>query len=162
MVACEFTGDQKLADVANSHSYTTMKNHFRPDYTTYHVVDYDPENGNVRARVTRQGYADDSAWARGQAWALYGYTMMWQKTGNPDYLAQAENVARMILPYLPEDGLPYWDFNDPKIPDTYRDASAGAIMASGFVALSKETKDAELADAVYNMEIRQVRSLAGE
>lgn len=162
MVACEFTGDQKLADVANSHSYTTMKNHFRPDYTTYHVVDYDPENGNVRARVTRQGYADDSAWARGQAWALYGYTMMWQKTGNPDYLAQAENVARMILPYLPEDGIPYWDFNDPKIPDTYRDASAGAIMASGFVALSKETKDAELADAVYNMAIRQVRTLAGE
>ena len=68
----------------------------------------------------------------------------------------------MILPYLPEDGIPYWDFNDPKIPDTYRDASAGAIMASGFVALSKETKDAELADAVYNMAIRQIRTLAGE
>ena len=125
-----------LATIARTHANTTMENHFREDYTSYHLVCYDMENGSVAKKQTVQGYADDSAWARGQAWALYGYTMMYRETGNEAYLKQAANVGDMILGYLPEDGVTYWDFNDPAVPDTYRDASAAAVMASAYIELS--------------------------
>ena len=131
MFACD-----SLDLIARTHSNTTMENHFRDDYSSYHLVCYDMEDGSVERKVTVQGYADDSAWARGQAWAVYGYAMMYRETGVEEYLQQAVNVADMIIPYLPEDGVPYWDFNDPKIPDTYRDASAGAVIASALVELS--------------------------
>ncbi len=125
-----------LDRIARSHANTTMKNHFREDYTCWHLVNYVDEDGSVRRKHTVQGYSDDSAWARGQAWALYGYTMMYRETGLQEYLQQAVNVGNMILPYLPEDGVTYWDFNDPAIPDTYRDASAAAVMASAYIELS--------------------------
>ena len=125
-----------LDRIARSHANTTMKNHFREDYTCWHLVNYVDEDGSVRRKHTVQGYSDDSAWARGQAWALYGYTMMYRETGLQEYLQQAVNVGEMILPYLPEDGVTYWDFNDPAIPDTYRDASAAAVMASAYLELS--------------------------
>jgi hypothetical protein len=125
-----------LDRIARSHANTTMKNHFREDYTCWHLVNYVDEDGSVRRKHTVQGYSDDSAWARGQAWALYGYTMMYRETGLQEYLQQAVNVGNMILPYLPEDGVTYWDFNDPAIPDTYRDASAAAVMASAYLELS--------------------------
>ena len=131
MFACD-----SLDLIARTHANTTMENHFRDDYSSYHLVCYDMEDGSVERKVTVQGYADDSAWARGQAWAVYGYAMMYRETGIEEYLQQAVNVADMIIPYLPEDGVPYWDFNDPKIPDTYRDASAGAVIASALVELS--------------------------
>ena len=131
MFACD-----SLDLIARTHANTTMENHFRDDYSSYHLVCYDMEDGSVERKVTVQGYADDSAWARGQAWAVYGYAMMYRETGVEEYLQQAVNVADMIIPYLPEDGVPYWDFNDPKIPDTYRDASAGAVIASALVELS--------------------------
>lgn len=131
MFACD-----SLDLIARTHAKTTMENHFRDDYSSYHLVCYDMEDGSVERKVTVQGYADDSAWARGQAWAVYGYAMMYRETGVEEYLQQAVNVADMIIPYLPEDGVPYWDFNDPKIPDTYRDASAGAVIASALVELS--------------------------
>ena len=134
-------GVDSLASIACTHANTTMKNHFRDDYTTYHGVVYDPITGEVKQKKTIQGYDDESAWARGQAWALYGYTMMFRETAKPEYLDQAVNVANMILGYLPEDGIPYWDFNDPAIPDTYRDASAAAIMASAYIELSGMVKD---------------------
>ena len=125
-----------LDRIARTHANTTMKNHFREDYTCWHLVNYVDEDGSVRRKHTVQGYSDDSAWARGQAWALYGYTMMYRQTGLMEYLQQAVNVGEMILPYLPEDGVTYWDFNDPAIPDTYRDASAAAVMASAYLELS--------------------------
>ena len=131
MFACD-----SLDLIARTHANTTMENHFRDDYSSYHLVCYDMEDGSVERKVTVQGYADDSAWARGQAWAVYGYAMMYRETGVEEYLQQAVNVADMIIPYLPEDGVPYWDFNDQKIPDTYRDASAGAVIASALVELS--------------------------
>ena len=134
-------GVDSLTSIACTHANTTMKNHFRDDYTTYHGVVYDPITGKVKQKKTIQGYDDESAWARGQAWALYGYTMMFRETANQEYLDQAVNVANMILGYLPEDGIPYWDFNDPAIPDTYRDASAAAIMASAYIELSGMVKD---------------------
>ena len=125
-----------LDRIARSHANTTMKNHFREDYTSWHLVNYVDEDGSVRRKHTVQGYSDDSAWARGQAWALYGYTMMYRETGLQEYLQQAVNVGEMIFPYLPEDGVTYWDFNDPAIPDAYRDASAAAVMASAYLELS--------------------------
>lgn len=137
MKATEFTGDSTYYNIAVSHADQTMKNHYRPDYSTYHVVDYDPETGEVRGRYTAQGYSDESAWARGQAWSIYGYTVMYRYTGDKKYLEQAEKVADFILnhPNMPEDLIPYWDFDCPDIPDTYRDASAGAIMASALYEL---------------------------
>ena len=134
--AAELSGDDSLREVAESHAMTTMKNHYRPDGSSFHLVDYDPGTGEVRGRQTVQGFADWSAWARGQAWGLYGYTMMYQYTGKDVYLAQAEKIADYLIPRLPEDGVPYWDFDSDLVPDDLRDVSAGAIMASALVRLS--------------------------
>ena len=131
-------GDSKYHDMAVSHADTTMQNHFRDDFSSYHLVNYDPNTGSVLKKMTYQGYNDDSAWARGQGWALYGFTMSYRETGKQEYLDQAVNVANFIVdhPSLPEDMVPYWDFNDPQIPDTSRDASAGAVYASALFELS--------------------------
>ena len=155
-------GVDSLLNVALTHANTTMKNHFRPDYTTWHVVDYEPETGDIRMKVTHQGYSDDSAWARGQAWAVYGYTMMYREVSEPAYLAQAENVAKMLLERLPEDGIPYWDFDSPDAPDSQRDASAGAIMASSFIELAGFTADKQLSKALMKMAEKQIRTLASD
>lgn len=160
--AYKLAGIDSLKAIALSHADTTMKHHFRPDYTTWHVVDYDPVNGGVRGKQTAQGYSDDSAWARGQAWAVYGYTMMFREVGEQRYLDQAENVARMLLKKLPKDGIPYWDFDAPDIPNAYRDASAGAIMASAFIELSGYTKDRALSKACMKMAEKQIRTLASD
>lgn len=124
--------------VALTHANTTLKNHFRPDYSSYHVVSYDTLTGQAEARQTSQGYSDESAWARGQAWGLYGYTMMFRETKNSLYLQQAKAVADFIIhhPNLPEDKIPYWDFNASDIPEALRDASAGAIICSALLELS--------------------------
>ena len=140
--ATEFTGDSTYANIAISHADQTMKNHYRPDYSTYHVVDYDLETGEVRGRCTAQGYADESAWARGQAWSIYGYTVMYRFTGDKKYLEQAEKVADFLFnnPNMPEDLVPYWDFDCPDIPNTPRDASSAAIIASALYELYWYTK----------------------
>ena len=140
-VAARISGEKELADAADTHAETTLKNHFRPDWSSWHLIDYDPVTGEVRSKETVQGHAHESAWARGQAWALYGYTMMYRETGRKAYLDAAENIAGMILNHLPEDGIPYWDFDAPDIPDALRDASAGAIMASAFIELSTLTDE---------------------
>lgn len=140
--ATKLTGDSSFYKIAVSHANTTMKNHFRKDYSTYHVVDYDSTTGAVIKKTTHQGYADESAWARGQAWALYGYTMCYRETGNKAYLEQAEHVAAFILhnPTMPKDLVPYWDFNAPNIPSEPRDVSAAAVIASGLYELSTYSK----------------------
>ena len=160
--AHKMCGVDSLKTIALSHADTTMKYHFRPDYTTWHVVDYDPVNGGIRGRQTAQGYSDDSAWARGQAWAIYGYTMMFRETGEQRYLDHAEKIAQMLLERLPKDGIPYWDFDAPDIPNAYRDASAGAIMASGFLELSDYTRNKSLAKACRKMAVKQIRNLASD
>ena len=160
METARLTGADSLRQIAISHAETTMKNHFRPDGTCFHVVDYDPETGEVRSKCTHQGYADDSAWARGQGWALYGFTMMYDKSGRPEFLSQAEKVARMLLGRLPEDGIPYWDFDAPEIPDEHRDASAGAIMCSAFIKLAGLTSDKKLSKQCLAMAEKQIRTLA--
>ena len=125
-----------LYDIAVKHAETTMKHHFRPDYTSYHVAVYDPESGEFLRGCTHQGVADDSMWARGQAWAIYGYTMVYRETGDTKFLDFAQKVTDVYLDRLPEDKIPYWDFNGPSIPETPRDASAAAIVASALIELS--------------------------
>jgi len=143
--AYRFTGDSTFYKVAVSHADKTMANHYRPDYSSYHVVDYDPETGQVLHQQTAQGYADSSAWARGQAWGLYAYAFCYRETGLKRYLDQAKHIADYILnhKHLPADKVPYWDFDAPDIPDTYRDASAAAIIASGLLDLATEIKGAD-------------------
>ena len=133
------TGDSSFYKIAVTHANTTMKNHYRPDYSSYHVVNYNAQTGEVQQRKTAQGYADESAWARGQVWGMYGFTVMYRETKDKKYLEQAQHIARFILnhPNLPADKIPYWDFNAPNIPDALRDASAGAIMASALLELCR-------------------------
>jgi len=126
-------------EIAISHARTTMKNHFRSDYSSYHVVDYNPIDGAVIKKQTAQGYADESSWARGQAWALYGYTMMYRETALPEFLEQAKHVASYLLPLLKDRPVPAWDFNAPPESIGQDDASAAAIMASAFFELSQLT-----------------------
>lgn len=135
--ASKLTGDKRFYNIAVSHANTTMKNHFRDDYSSFHVVDYDPQTGEVRMRVTHQGYSDDSFWSRGQGWALYGYTMCYRYTHDQRYLDQAKGVAHFLfsLKNMPADGIFYWDMKDPAIPNTPRDASAAALVASAFYEL---------------------------
>lgn len=136
MEATRLSGDTSFSDIAVTHSLTTIKNHFRPDSSSWHVVEYDPETGEVTLKRTHQGYSDDSAWARGQAWGLYGYTMMYRYTKDARFLEQARKIAGYILSRLPEDWIPYWDYDDPAIPNAPRDASSAAIQASALVELS--------------------------
>ncbi|GHB38780.1 glycoside hydrolase family 88 protein [Mongoliitalea lutea] len=133
------TGDSTYYKIADSHAQLTMKNHFRDDFSSYHVIDYDTVTTEVRKKNTHQGYSHESAWARGQAWGLYGFTMSFRETGNKDYLKLAENIADFILghPNLPADLVPYWDFDAPDIPNVPRDASAAAIIASALFELEQ-------------------------
>jgi len=136
--ASKATGDPVFSNIAVKHAETTLKNHFRDDFSCYHVVSYDTITGEVAQKQTRQGYAHESSWARGQAWALYGYTMAYRESQNQKFLSQAENVANYIFNKagLPEDYIPYWDFDAPGIPNEPRDVSAAAIMASALYELS--------------------------
>ena len=151
--AADLIGDGPEADalraVARSHADVTLEHHFRPDASSYHVVDYDPDTGSVRARVTHQGYADESAWARGQAWGLYGYEEVYRQTGEARYLEQARRIAAYVLDpgRLPADGVPPWDYDAPPGADGHvpRDASAGAVTASALYALAEHVNGDERA-----------------
>jgi uncharacterized protein YyaL (SSP411 family) len=141
--ATKISGDSTYHKIAETHASTTLKNHFRPDNSIYHVVVYDTITGAVKMKVTHQGFNDDSSWARGQGWGIYGYTMAYRYTKNPAFLKQAEATAKFYMEHknLPEDGVPYWDFNDPAIPNAPRDASAAALVTSGLYELYGFTKN---------------------
>lgn len=146
--ATHVSGDSSFYKIAVTHANTTMRNHYRPDYSSWHVVDYDSATGDIIAKKTAQGYADSSAWARGQSWGLYGYTMVYRFTHDPRYLEQARHIAQFILGHLPADKIPYWDYNAPgaktgglpaegqSLASPLRDASAAAILASALIELS--------------------------
>ncbi|RZK39309.1 MAG: glucuronyl hydrolase [Pedobacter sp.] len=140
MWSAKNTNNKKLSKLAIRHAEVTMKNHFRPDYTSYHVIVYDTK-GKKKKGITYQGESDESMWARGQAWAIYGYTMMYKETGKRKYLDFAQKVADVYLARLPEDFVPYWDFDSPKIPNDTRDASAAAITSSALLDLSTFLKN---------------------
>jgi unsaturated chondroitin disaccharide hydrolase len=129
-------GGKKLYNIAVSHAETTMHNHFRADYSAYHVVVYDTITGKKIKGVTHQGYADNSMWARGQSWAIYGFTMCYRETKKPEFLSFAQKVADVYLKRLPADMIPYWDFDAPDIPNAPKDASAAAVTASALLELS--------------------------
>lgn len=133
-------GDKKLYDIAVSHATTTMQNHFRPDYTSYHVVVYDTATGKKIKGITHQGFSDSSMWARGQSWAIYGFTMVYRETRDKQFLDFAQKVTDVYLKKLPADGIPYWDFNASN-PDEPRDASAAAVTASALLELSTLVTD---------------------
>ena len=139
--ATRVTGDSSFYKIAVTHADNTIKNHFRSDFSSYHVLNYHPETGAIQQKRTAQGAADESAWARGQAWGLYGFVATYRETKNLKYLEQAKNIARFILehPNLPGDKIPYWDFNAPGIPNALKDASAAAIISAGLLELSQYT-----------------------
>lgn len=166
--ATQLTGDSSFYKIAVTHANTTLKNHFRPDNSSYHVVDYDTITGHVVKRTTHQGHSDESAWSRGQAWGLYGFTMCYRFTKDKKYLEQAEKIAAFMLnhPNMPKDLVPYWDYNAPDIPNEERDASAAAILASGLYELSTYSKKGKYFKATANKIIESLtknyRSPIGE
>ncbi|WP_278632345.1 glycoside hydrolase family 88 protein [Parabacteroides goldsteinii] len=163
------TGDTKYHDIAVAHANTTLKYHFRDDYSSYHVVDYDTITGQPLHRQTCQGYSDNSTWSRGQAWAVYGYTMMYRETKYPVYLEAAENFADYFIRHLPDDLVPMWDFNVGEAGftpggDSYakefkgevRDASAAAIVCSALFELGEFSAN----KAYTEMAVRMLKSLS--
>jgi unsaturated chondroitin disaccharide hydrolase len=154
--AAKESGDKDFYNICITHADNTMKNHYRPDFSSYHVLCYG-ENGEILAKKTAQGAADESAWARGQAWGLYGYVVMYRETKDQKYLNFARNIANFYLnnPNLPADKVPYWDFSKP---GEERDASAAAICASALLELS--TYGGNDARTYYNSAVKMLESLS--
>jgi hypothetical protein len=144
-------GDSSFRKIAITHANSTLERQFRPDNSSWHVLDYDLTSGQIIGKKTWQGAGDSSAWSRGQSWGLYGFTVMYRFTKDERYLQQAHKIADFILshPRLPEDMVPYWDFDSPDIPNTYRDASAAAINASALLELA-QFSDPELKSRYLN------------
>ena len=140
--ATRFSGDSTFYRIAVTHADNTLKNHFRPDNSTWHVIDYSLSSGRVRNRHTAQGFAHHTTWARGQSWGIYGFTACYRETGNKKYLEQAEKAFEFVIKHInfPDDGIPYWDYDAANIPFAQRDVSAAAIMASALYELSTYTK----------------------
>lgn len=149
--ATKLSGDSSFYKIAVSHANVTIRNHYRPDYSSWHVVDYNPQTGEVVKKQTHQGFSDSSSWARGQAWGLYGYTMCYRETKDPKYLGQAERIAQYIFshPAMPPDLIPFWDYNAAAIAGEPRDVSAATITAAALYELS-----------AYSVNGRQYRSKA--
>ena len=149
--AAKYGGDPGLAEIAIRHANKTIENHLREDGSAFHVVVYDTSTGDVLEKRTAQGYAAESAWARGQAWGIYGFTMCFRETGDSTYLNTAEKMADYWIRHLPSDGIPYWDFKLPKDdPRQFRDASAAAIACSGMLELRNYVRDPENYDRTVN------------
>ncbi|SHJ19248.1 unsaturated chondroitin disaccharide hydrolase [Arenibacter nanhaiticus] len=155
-------GDKSHYDIAVKHAETTMEHHFRDDYTSWHVVEYDSLNGKVLNKHTKQGLHDDSRWSRGQAWGIYGYTLMYRETKDKKFLDFAQKIADKYLELLPEDYIPHWDFDIDTTKDDDRDASAAAIVASGLLELSTYMEDEALQNKYYNAALNMLTSLSSE
>ena len=167
--ASKISGNKKYYDIAVAHANTTMKHHYRPDYSSYHVIDYDTINGKVLDKATCQGYADESSWARGQAWGLYGYTVCYRETKDKSYLEFANNIANYIMshPSIKDDKVPYWDYNinnkDYNAAEwgykagsdyKYKDVSAATITASALLELSLYSDEKQ--SKIYNKYAKEV------
>lgn len=155
-------GDQKYYDIAVRHAETTMKNHFRKDLTSWHVLEYDSINGNILNRHTKQGFADDSRWSRGQAWGVYGYTMVYKETKDKKYLDFAKKLADTYLSLLPHDMVPAWDFDVQSNPKEEKDASAAAIVASSLMDLSTFVDSETDQERYFNAGVEILKSLGSE
>jgi unsaturated chondroitin disaccharide hydrolase len=152
-------GNPAYYEIARTHARVTMENQIRPDYTHWHVVVYDTETGKAVQKVTRQGYSNESLWARGQAWGIYGFAMIFRETREREFLRTAKRIADVFLERLPEDHVPFWDFDAPDIPDAPRDASAAAIAASGLLELSELVEEGIESKKYYTAAVRMLASL---
>ena len=153
-------GSESLKDMAVSHANKTMKNQFRPDYSCYHVAVYDTITGNFIKGVNFQGYADRSSWARGQAWAIYGFVIMYRETKDKTYLRFVEKIADAYLMRLPKDFIPFWDFDSPNIPNEPKDAASAAIVASALIKLSQLEDKKSKAQHYQNSAISMLKTLS--
>lgn len=152
-------GDKRLYDIAVNHANRSMEALFRPDYTSYHVAVFDTVNGNLIKGITHQGYGDNTMWARGQAWGIYGYTMCYRETGDRKYLDFMQKITDAYLTDLPEDYVPYWDFSAPGIPNVPKDASAAAIVASALLEASTYIKGGK-GNEYWNVAVKMLKSLS--
>lgn len=155
-------GDKSLYNIAVTHAETTMKNHFRPDYTSWHVLEYDTITGKVLNKHTKQGYADNSCWSRGQAWGIYGYTMVYRETRDKKFLDFAQKITDKYLSLLPEDMVPAWDFDVQNNPKEEKDASAAAIVASALLDLSTFVKNKVDQERYYQAALKMIKSLGSD
>ncbi|PXV58413.1 glycosyl hydrolase family 88 [Dysgonomonas alginatilytica] len=162
--ASKISGDKKFYDIAVKHANTTLKNHFREDFGSFHVLDYDTITGDVRFKGTAQGFSDNSTWARGQAWAIYGFTMVYRETKDSSYLNTAKHLADYFIKNLPADFVPVWDFNvgqagytpqgksyAVEFQEKLKDASAAAIVSSALFELGEMTKNKSYTDTATKM-----------
>lgn len=174
--ASKVTNDPFYKEVAINHAVKTMENHLRKDHSSYHVVNYDPKSGKVLHKQTLQGFSDESTWARGQAWGIYGFTTVYRETKDKRFLNAAINMADFFLdhPNLPKDKIPYWDFNvgqagykpdwdfEPnRFKETPRDASAAAITSSALLELSTYV-DGNEKEKYYNAAVSILKSLSSD
>jgi len=141
--ASEVTGDPRYRHIAEAHMDSVVKYFIRPDGSVYHIVRFDPDSGTFIEGIGGQGYAADSAWSRGTAWAIYGLTLAFHHTGKTEYLHAAQKVAHFFLARLPEDHVPHWDFRAPIEERNFRDSSAGACAASGLLLLADKVGELE-------------------
>ena len=155
-------GDQYLYDMAVRHAQTCMHTLVRPDSTIFHVAVFDTIDGHFIKGVTHQGYADHSMWARGQAWGIYGYTMVYRETGDLQFLEMATKLADKFIHRLPKDGIPYWDFDDPTIPNSPKDASAAAVAASAMIELASLMKEDEQKEKYANAALSLLKKLSSK
>ncbi|MFW5758317.1 MAG: glycoside hydrolase family 88 protein, partial [Bacteroidota bacterium] len=155
-------GNPDHYQIAVTHALTTLKNHFREDYSSYHVLVYDSTSPNVLQKITDQGYSDESVWARGQAWALYGYVLCYRETGMPEFKDAAIQIADFYVNHLPSDFVPYWDFKLPSYENQEKDASAAAIAASGLVELSELLEEKNLKEKYLDVAVNTINSLSSD
>lgn len=160
--AAQNGGPKEYKEMAVSHARKTMQNQFRDDFTSYHVALYDSISGNFIRGCTNQGYSDESFWARGQAWGIYGFTVVYRETGDKEFLRFVEKIADVYLRSLPQDYVPYWDFLDPSVPNTEKDASSAAIVASALIELARIEDDDEKADRYIDYAYKMLRSLSSD
>jgi unsaturated chondroitin disaccharide hydrolase len=156
--ASNVSGDPRYRHVAEAHMETVLEHFIRPDGSVYHIVRFDPHTGQCAERLSGQGYAVESAWSRGTAWAIYGLTLCYHHTGNASFLDAAKRVAHFFLSHLPEDRVPYWDFRLPANVGKFRDSSAGACAASGLLLLAEKVAESE-APVYRENAIRMLESL---
>ncbi|AUC23607.1 glucuronyl hydrolase [Polaribacter sejongensis] len=155
-------GSKDLYDIAKSHAEVTMKHIVRKDNAVYHVGSFDENTGEFLRGYTHQGYADESMWARGQTWGIYGFSMAYRETGEQAFLDTAIKLSDHYMERLPEDKIPYWDFDDPKIPNAPKDASAAGVAAAGMLELSTLVKDEKLKAKYYNAAVSYIKELSSD
>jgi unsaturated chondroitin disaccharide hydrolase len=154
------TKDPIYKDIAIKHAEVSIKNHFRPDFSSYHVILYDSTTGEVIKKHTAQGFSDESRWARGQSWGLYGYVMMYRETGKKEFLEQGKKISDLFIKILPADTVPFWDFDAPNQPNAVKDASSAAVAAAGLLELSLLEKKSSESRKYYNAGVKLLNALS--